>query len=164
MTRKTTLPEDRFWSHVDKNGPMIPDLGTRCWDWTAALMHRGYGHFGVTSSDIRRSHRYSYELSHGPIPKGLVIDHLCFRPKCVNPSHLRVITPKKNNEHRKGANRNSKSGVRGVWRDSSRGAWVAECGSKTHGKRRGRFKTLREAEDAVVKWRAELFGSNRGTE
>lgn len=163
MTRKVPSPEARFWSHVDKNGHFSEALGSRCWDWTAALMHRGYGHFGVTSKDIRRAHRYSYEISVGPIPDGYFVDHLCFRPVCVNPEHLEAVTPKKNNERRRGANRNSKSGVRGVWYDSSRGRWCAEVGSSKLGKKRARFRSLEEACEAAEQWRAEMFGLERGS-
>lgn len=38
----TPADEARFWSKVDKNGPVHPVLGTRCWLWTASVMWRGY--------------------------------------------------------------------------------------------------------------------------
>lgn len=37
-----------------------------------------------------------YEFIVGPIPKGLLIRHLCHNKKCVNPSHLRQGTQKEN--------------------------------------------------------------------
>ncbi len=42
-------------------------------------------------------HRYVWERDVGPIPKGLVIDHLCRNPGCCNVKHLRVTTQKVNN-------------------------------------------------------------------
>ena len=52
---------------------------------------------GVT----RSAHRVAYELAIGPIPPGLVIDHLlsrgCVLHHCVNPAHLEAVTPTVNN-------------------------------------------------------------------
>jgi hypothetical protein len=38
------------------------------------------------------AHRWMYEQKIGPIPKGLVIDHLCRNTRCVNPDHLEPVT------------------------------------------------------------------------
>lgn len=64
-----------------------------CWLWTATINNKGYGQF---YSQERRTkvyaHRWSYEHNVGPIPEGLVIDHLCRTPRCVNPEHLEPVT------------------------------------------------------------------------
>lgn len=44
----------------------------------------------------RRAHRIAYELLIGPIAKGLVLDHLCRNPGCVNPDHLDPVTSAEN--------------------------------------------------------------------
>ena len=79
-------PEGRFWAKVDRSGS--------CWLWLAATSH-GYGTF-QSNGKLVRAHRYAYELLVGPIPGGLVIDHLCRTTACVNPEHLEPVTQREN--------------------------------------------------------------------
>lgn len=44
----------------------------------------------------RRAHRFAWILAHGPIPAGMYIDHICRVRSCVNPDHLRAVTPQVN--------------------------------------------------------------------
>jgi hypothetical protein len=78
----------RFWMKVRhrENG---------CWEWTASKRN-GYGQFGVREGHIPPAHRYAYEYLVGPIPEGMVIDHLCRNPACVNPAHLEPVTSVEN--------------------------------------------------------------------
>jgi len=72
---------------------------TGCWEWTANRDPRGYGRITVADSQGKRplrAHRVSYELACGPIPEGLVIDHLCRVRHCVNPAHLEPVTAREN--------------------------------------------------------------------
>ena len=75
---------DRFWEKVDASGD--------CWEWTASTRGAGYGQFGWTPYRIIEAHRAAWELLIGPIPDGMVIDHLCENKICVNPDHLQVTT------------------------------------------------------------------------
>lgn len=66
-----------------------------CWIWRGSKNKRGYG--SINHGGVRRLvHRVVYELAHGPIPDGHVIDHLCRKPSCVNPAHLEAVTQKEN--------------------------------------------------------------------
>lgn len=68
-----------------------------CWVWQRGSFRGGYGQFWDPS--VRRSkgaHRYSYELAHGAIAEGMVLDHLCRNPPCVNPAHLEPVTQLEN--------------------------------------------------------------------
>lgn len=94
LARRPITPADRFWSKVNKNGPIHPTLGTPCWIWTASL-NNGYGIFSVQRSRgwaPMRAHRWAYEAMVGPIPEGLTLDHLCRNHPCVNPQHLEPVT------------------------------------------------------------------------
>ena len=80
---------ERFWSKVDVSAP------NECWEWTAGRNSTGYGTFRI-GRDMRGAHRVAYELSVGPIPEGLQIDHLCRNVTCVNPAHLEPVTQREN--------------------------------------------------------------------
>lgn len=80
---------DRFWSKVAKSDD--------CWNWTGTR-RRGYGQFYYEGRN-RSAHRLSYEWANGPIPDGLVIDHICRNPSCVRPTHLRAVTQRTNVLH-----------------------------------------------------------------
>jgi hypothetical protein len=82
--------EERFWRHVDKNGPIVrPELG-KCWLWTASLQGKGYGSFwdGIK---LRKAAHVVWELNTGKhFPKGKMACHHCDTPKCVRVSHIYV--------------------------------------------------------------------------
>ena len=71
------------------------DEATGCWNWTGALARGGYGAF-EGDRGTTKSHRWAYAHYIGPIPDGLVIDHLCRNRKCCNPQHLEAVTQKEN--------------------------------------------------------------------
>lgn len=71
-----------------------PEPNAGCWLWLKATSG-GYARFRQGKKDLLM-HRRAYELSKGPIPPGLQIDHLCRQRSCVNPQHLRVVTPREN--------------------------------------------------------------------
>lgn len=86
-------PEERFWSRV------VVDPNTTCLVWTGSIGTGGYGrHRWANSPKFRQSHRIAYELTVGPIPVGLMLDHLCRNRICCNPAHLEPVTPYENHE------------------------------------------------------------------
>lgn len=63
-----------------------------CWLWRQSLSVSGYGSLFLEDGRRVYAHRFSYELANGPIPAGLVIDHLCRNKRCVRPEHLEPVT------------------------------------------------------------------------
>ncbi len=62
-----------------------------CWVWIARLNRNGYGRLSALGRE-HMAHRLSYEVHTGPIPDGLLLDHLCSVRSCVNPRHLEPVT------------------------------------------------------------------------
>jgi hypothetical protein len=72
-----------------------------CWIWPGSHNMRGYGQIGIGSISNGTAgkgyvHRLAYQLIVGPIPDGLVLDHLCRRHPCCNPEHLEPVTELEN--------------------------------------------------------------------
>ena len=68
-----------------------------CWNWELAINSDGYGlSYRDGVHEPKRAHRYVYEQMVGPIPDGLVLDHLCRNRRCVNPDHLEPVTHQAN--------------------------------------------------------------------
>lgn len=68
----------------------VPEPNSGCWLWLASVS-QGYGVIKI-GGRYHRAHRVAYGMFRGPVPDGLVIDHLCRNTFCVNPDHLEPVT------------------------------------------------------------------------
>ena len=66
-----------------------------CWTWLAYKDVDGYGQVKIDKR-MKVAHRAVYELLVGPIPEGLICDHLCRNRNCVNPAHIEIVTQREN--------------------------------------------------------------------
>lgn len=114
MGRSRGSLEERFWKRVDSRDSV------GCWIWTGGVTPDGYGYIHASAGRRLYAHRLAYELSQGPIPDGLTIDHVCHNGsgctegtacphrRCVNPAHLEAVPLPVN--VRRGARRRSVRG------------------------------------------------------
>lgn len=85
------VSDEEIAARLEKRSHREPS-GCRVWDGALA---KGYGKI-LLHGRFLGTHRVAYELHRGPIPKGMVIDHLCRNPRCINPDHMEVVTHKEN--------------------------------------------------------------------
>lgn len=134
-----------------------------CLIWTGFVNSKGYGRFSFGGKSIA-PHRYAWELQHGKIPAGMVIDHEdhC-DPACCNVEHLRLATSRQNNYNRSGPSKaNKTSGYRNVSWSKAAQKWTVTVGRSGKVHYFGLFDDLEEAASVAEKARQELFGEYAG--
>lgn len=137
--------EQRFWLKVNKTDS--------CWLWTGAK-HKGYGVARVGGS-ARLAHRVAWTWTRGVIPAGAQLDHMCHNRACVNPEHIRFSDWETNGQNRAGANKNSRTGIRGVYWNEDRRGWFAAITLANEITRRGPFSEISAAEQAAIELRRQ---------
>lgn len=72
---------------------------TGCMEWLGSYNGRGYGVVympSISKIGVQFTHRAVLILQGIEIPKGYFVCHKCDNPKCCNPDHLFIGTPKEN--------------------------------------------------------------------
>jgi hypothetical protein len=78
-----------------------------CREWTGIFDRYGYARYSG-----RGAYRLAYEQFVGEIPAGLTVDHMCFNPRCVEPSHLRLLTRAQNGRNTRARRRDCRACIR----------------------------------------------------
>src|SRR5574343_1010834 len=89
---RTIQPSVRFTLDDPR---IMPEPNTGCWLSCGAMSRDGYG-MAIRDGRKSNAHRFVWERIIGAIPSGMVLDHMCRVRSCVNPDHLRVVTPRIN--------------------------------------------------------------------
>lgn len=72
---------------------------SKCKEWTGTMGADGYGRkWNASRNNWDQAHRWIWEQSNGPIPKGMLVRHLCHNRKCVNLEHLAIGDMKDNRQ------------------------------------------------------------------
>lgn len=96
---KKLLPIPVFKNHERFLSKLKVNNTTDCWEWTGAKNKKGYGRISFTvrpNQTVCYAHRVSYEIFHGTIEAGKVIDHKCRNRACCNPDHIHAVTAREN--------------------------------------------------------------------
>lgn len=134
-----------------------------CLIWLGAKGGTGYGMVN-RGGRARHIHRLLYELTHGPVMPGHVVDHICRRRDCIEITHLRAATHKDNMRHRAALPSNNTSGARGVsyYRAGKSKNWEAHVTVDDRKVNLGRFETFAEAKAVASAARLRYFGEFAG--
>ena len=143
--------ETTFLANTERRGD--------CLAWTGDMSSRGYGRITVDGKRIG-AHRYSWERANGPIPDGSLIDHICHTTACVEPTHLRTASAAGNMQNRSGAQKNSTTGARNVYRRGEK--FLVQIVKDRQAHCLGTYPTIEQAAAVAEAARRDLFGAYAG--
>jgi hypothetical protein len=87
------MPRGDHWAHwTVRLKEKIQVVPTGCHEWTGSKNNKGYGVI-YFDGKLHLAHRAAWLARHGVWPtRGLVVDHICNNPACLNVEHLRLLT------------------------------------------------------------------------
>lgn len=156
---ETGGPHKQKKNSVDESFGVYTEVRNGCLEWTGLKTDSGYG---IIWSGERqeRAHRVAFERVHGPIPDGMVVDHRCWNPACVNVEHLRLATNAENTRSLKGPSAGKKIKARNVYQNGR--GFMVKIGKDGKNHYFGTYPTVELAAEVANNKRAELFGEFQG--
>ncbi len=122
--------------------PDRPELGP-CLLWTRSFQKSRYGRYKYKHCE--GAHQAAYVAANGDYDHSLVIDHLCYVERCVNPLHLRAVTQSENMKAARRPIKRPSSGCTGVtWNEQSK-MWRARVSKSGKEFFLGLFDNVEEA-------------------
>jgi hypothetical protein len=122
MRRKPRFKAGVPWNKPMSDAEYIERLKSRCvisesdcWLYQGTLGWKGYGQISYRNKQWG-THRLSYTLHRGPIPKGMHVCHTCDVRNCCNPDHLWLGTDKDNMQDASRKGRVNWTGLR-MWNE-----------------------------------------------
>jgi hypothetical protein len=136
--------------------PIVRELPGTWYAWWNNHVKNYYCRMDIKSKDGKQTTIYLHRLISNN-PKGMFVDHIDNNTLNNTDGNLRIVTNSENQQNRKSAQANSKSGIRGVsWHKQAR-KWRATVNVNGRQHSIGLFDGIMEAEVAVKKARAELM-------
>lgn len=140
------VPSEYFRTTRGYNTHLSQNAGKK-----AGYTHEATGHVYVNfCGKMRKAHRVIWEMHYGPIPEGMLIDHINMNGADNRLENLRLATKSQNGMNRR-ASKSSKTGLKGVRMDKRDGRFQSEI--TVNGRRisLGRYRTKGEAAVAYAK-------------
>lgn len=86
-----------------------------CWEWSGAKNGHGYGLVNMWIGQRQTTfapHRLQWMHTHGEIPDGMVVMHVCDNRACIRPDHLVLGTQQANLADMRAKGRDNRSGLK----------------------------------------------------
>ena len=140
-----------FYTLIDLND--IDKIKNHCWG-----IH-DVNNYLIIETKLKINNKYSILKLHRLImncPDGMIVDHINHNTLDNRKENLRICTYKENSENRN-VQKNSKSGIRGIFWNKQISKWVAKIGHNYKHIIIGYFSNIEDAEKAVIKARKKYF-------